>query len=76
MKNLYGLKGEKSGQIITSLGKVITHTNREELEFLFPRGVVVVPVNVSFEDSIPVQFVPGMEAVKFPLRREDFKNAR
>lgn len=68
---LYGLWGEKSGQFLTQGGRVIFHTSREELEFLFPE-TTVKPVDVSPLEGIPVQYVRGMEAVEFPLKREDF----
>lgn len=71
---VYALKGDRSGQILTWNGKVITHTNREELDFLV-RGARAVPLSVRFEDSIPIQFVPGFEKVRFPLDREDFHGA-
>lgn len=71
MRNIYALKGDRSGQVLTWNGKVITHTNREELGFLV-RGAQPVPLSVKFEDSIPIQFVPGFEDVQFPLNREDF----
>ncbi len=68
---LYGLWGEKSNQFLTQGGRVIFHTNREELEFLFP-GTPVKPVGVSPLEGIPVQYVRGMEAVEFPIKKEDF----
>lgn len=68
---LYGLWGDKSGQFLTQGGRVIFHTSREELEFLFP-GTLVKPVDVNPLEGIPVQYVRGMEAVEFPLNRDDF----
>lgn len=69
---LYGLWGETSNQFLTQGGRVIFHTNREELEFLFP-GTRVKPVGVNPLEGIPVQYLRGMEAVKFPIDRSAFR---
>ncbi len=69
---LYGLWGSASGQFLTQGGRVIFHTSREELEFLFP-GTEVKPVDVSPLEGIPIQYVRGMEAVQFPLDRSEFR---
>lgn len=69
----FALVGEVSGKHITWGGRVVTHTNRAELEFLIPKGAKVVPIDVPPEEEIPIQFVPGFETVRFPLRREDFR---
>lgn len=69
---LYGLWGESSGQFLTQGGRVIFHTNREEMEFLFP-GTTVKPVDVSPLEGIPLQYVRGMEAIQFPLDRSEFR---
>lgn len=67
------LIGDRSGKPVTWNGKLITHTNREELEFLIPRGARVVPTQgVPPEEEIPIQFLPEYEGIRFPLRREDF----
>lgn len=69
---LYGLWGEKSGQFLTQGGRVIFHTNRAELEFLFP-GTRVKPVDVNPLEGIPLKYVRGMETVRFPLDRSEFR---
>lgn len=69
---LYGLWGEKTGQFLTQDGRVIFHTNREEMEFLFP-GTRVKPVGVNPLEGIPLQYVRGMEAIHFPLDRSEFQ---
>jgi hypothetical protein len=70
----YALWGERSGTYLTSGGKVIIHDNRKEMEFLFPR-TRVVPLQISPdpETTIALFAVPGMEAVQFPLKKEDFR---
>lgn len=70
---LYALWGEKSGTFLTQDGRVIFHTNRDEMEFLFP-GTTVKPVKgLNPLEGIPLKYVRGMEAVQFPLVREEFK---
>lgn len=69
----YALVGDVSGKTLTWMGRIITHTNREELEFLV-KGAKVVRVNiVNADDELPIQFHPRFEGVRFPLRREDFR---
>lgn len=69
---LYGLWGDKSGQFLTQDGRVIFHTSREEMEFLFP-GATVKPCGVNPLEGIPLRYVRGMEAVVFPLDRSEFQ---
>lgn len=69
----FALVGDRSGKHLTWNGKVITHTNRNELEFLIPKGAKVVPIRINPLEEIPIQFVPGFEQITFPLRREDFR---
>lgn len=80
---MFGLWGRRSGQWLTSGGLVIAHHDRAELEFLFPPGyssgqpaVRALPDGVRAEDCIPLKFVPGLEHIRFPLRREDFRGQR
>ncbi len=63
-----------SGGYITSGGRVIIHNNRKEMEWLFPRNEVVeLNIKPDPETTIALKFVPGMEPVRFPLRKEDFR---
>lgn len=68
----YAIKGPASGQFMTQSGLIITHTNRREMEFLFPR-CEIVPIDTDPADCLPLPFASGMEAVVFPLRRSDFR---
>ena len=68
---LYGLWGDKSNQFLSQGGRVIFHTNREEMEFLFP-GTTVKPLDINPLEGLPLKYVQGMEAVEFPIKREDF----
>jgi hypothetical protein len=69
---LYGLWGESTGQFLSQDGRPIFHTNREEMEFLFP-GTPVKPIGINPLEGIPLQYVRGMEAVEFPLNRSEFR---
>jgi hypothetical protein len=70
----YAIHGEASGSPLTYGGRVITHNNREEMEFLFP-GARVVEIGslIPPQDRIALSEHPDMAAVSFPLRREDFR---
>jgi hypothetical protein len=70
----YALMGEASGSALTYQGRVITHDDRAELEFLFPANKVVeVGGLIPPQDRMRLRDHPGMGAVSFPLRREDFR---
>src|SRR5690606_18833628 len=45
--NKFALIGEVSGKHLTWGGRVITHTNRAELEFLIPKGAKIEPISSS-----------------------------
>jgi len=72
---LYGLWGDKTGQFLSQDGRPIFHTNREEMEFLFP-GTTVKPIGINPLEGIPLHYVRGMEAVEFPLDRGAFNAPR
>lgn len=69
----YAMVGEVSGQPLTYDGRVLTHTDRAELEFLF-QGVRVVEIGSQFsaQDCMSVTQHPEMSQLRWPLRREDF----
>lgn len=72
MPDFFGLYGVHSKTLLSQGGKTIVHTNRREMEFLFP-GLRVVPVNPLETSVIPLTLVRGMEPVRFPLDRKDFR---
>lgn len=72
-KRMYAIWGEKSGQYLTYGGRVIVHDNYYEMQFLFPSERIVEVRGIPFEECLPLPFHPSMEAVQFPLRRNDFK---
>lgn len=69
----YGIVGTHSGELLTYGGKAILHTNRAEMEFLFPNSRIV---RVSDGDIgqpwMRLKDHPDMKMTRFPLRREDF----
>lgn len=73
----YGLVGPRSGELLTYGGAVIYHGDRGEMEWLFPNSRVV---RISDGDlggpMIRLADHPDMTSVQFPLRREDFVDAR
>lgn len=73
----YALKGRTSGKLVSWGGRLIIHDNKGEMQFLFEAtsDAYVVPVNVNPdpEKTIALWAVPGMEAVEWPLRKEDFR---
>jgi hypothetical protein len=67
----YALVGPVSGKLATRGGQVITHTNRWEMEFIFP-GIKVVPVVIDPAEAVPLPALPEMCSTRFPVRRSDF----
>lgn len=72
MPDLFGLLGAKSRTLLSQDGRVIVHTSRAEMEYLFP-GTRVVAVSPEEGPAIPLAMVRGMEPVSFPLDRKDFR---
>lgn len=74
MSKYYGLWLTNSQSYATSGGRLIIHHVRGEMEFLFPNTQIrEVWVNPDPEKTIALQFVPGLEGIEFPLRKEDFR---
>lgn len=74
MSRYFALASKSRYKYITSGGRVIIHDNRHEMEFLFPNNTVIpFNGNPSPDDTIALFAVPGMEAVTFPIRKEDFR---
>jgi hypothetical protein len=70
------LHGARSGDLLTYGGRVIVHSNKDEMQFLFPDARVVrVTDGDSLGPTLRLKDHPGMAAVRFPLRREDFPDA-
>ncbi len=71
----YALQGTTSRDLLTWNGKVLVHDNPAEMEFLFAGDVQVIPCPRSIppEQTLPIRFHPQLAAVRWPLRREDFR---
>lgn len=70
---MYAVIGNRTREPFTFAGKVILHTNRAEMEFLFPFNKVV-ETKVAPEYGMLLEDHPDMTAVRFPLRKEDFRD--
>lgn len=70
---IYAARGDISRELLSYGGKVLTHDNEGEMAFLLA-GCTIVPLPSSFkaEDTMRLQDHPGLEAVRWPLRRADF----
>lgn len=70
----YGIWGENSRAFLTSGGRVIIHHNRAEMQFLFPHNTIKeIWVSPDPDKTIGLRFVPGLEHIRWPLRKEDFR---
>lgn len=74
---LYVMVGGSSGELLTYRGRVITHGNRREMEYLFPgTRVIELPDNeMRGRPQMALRDHPDMSSVRWPLRREDFVHA-
>lgn len=71
----FAMEGPVSKQLLTYGGLVLVHTDRSEMEFLFP-GVRVVQIGgqIPTRDTMSITQHPDIAGkVRFPLRREDFR---
>lgn len=73
MLDRYGIVGGTSGQLLTYQGRAVLHSDRAEMQFLFPNSRIV---RVSRGDLgqpwMWLRHHPDMQQVRFPLRRADF----
>jgi hypothetical protein len=64
----YCLVGVVSGDILTYQGKALVHSNKAEMEYLFPANrVVPLPSYWGEELTFPLKDHPDMDTVQFPL---------
>lgn len=64
----YCLVGAVSNEIITYRGYALVHSNKQELEYLFPANrVVPLPSYWGEELTFPLKDHPDMDTVQFPL---------
>jgi len=71
MSARYALKGSVSGELLTYGGRILVHGDRGELEWLFPNERVVAYDGAL--PTLPVRDHPDMDAVTWPLKKEDFR---
>lgn len=72
----YALVGDVTGDLLTWHGRIIVHPSKPEMEFLFPKNRVVrLSMGDLKQPTIQLKDHPGMVAVRFPLRKEDFPDA-
>lgn len=78
MPKRYGLYGEMSRDFLTFGGRVLWHTDPAEMEFLFKGTIKIreIPPTISDESMLHISQHPKLATVRFPLRREDFRNPR
>jgi len=70
----YALYGDYTKDLLTFQGMVIFHTNKSEMEFLFPRSKVVRITDGDLgRPVIKLQDHPGMGHISFPLKKSEFR---
>lgn len=69
----FALVGPRTGELLTYGGRVLVHNSRHEMEWLFPRSRVVRITDGELgQPTMRLRDHPGLEAVRWPLRRQDF----
>lgn len=64
----YCLVGRISGDVLTYKGYVLVHTDKSELEYLFPNErVIPLPGLYSTDLTMDIRNHPDMTSVRFPL---------
>ena len=73
----YALVGEVSNELITYANFVLVHDDKDEMAFLFNKGVkkvVPLPGWVRREQAMSIRNHPQINGIiKFPLNRKDFR---
>lgn len=72
---LYGLYGRATRDFLTVGGRVLVHSNRAEMEWLFPGSLVrEVPPTFPPGQTLPLDQHPDLVGVvTFPLTKEQFR---
>lgn len=66
----YAIVGRKSKDLLTYKGRVITHEDRREMEYLFPmERIVPLPSYYGEDLTMRLQDHPDMDTVQFPLEK-------
>lgn len=70
----YAVVGPASGELLSLNGLILVHADQAELEFLLAdQRVVEVPAHVPEAQTMPWSQHPQMSAVRWPLKREEFR---
>lgn len=70
----YAMVGERSKELLSLGGLVLVHHDPAELEFLFAGARVIrCPSSIPDGHTMPVAAHPGLAAVTWPLKREQFR---
>jgi hypothetical protein len=70
---LFALRGDSSKELISYGGRVLTHDNKDELEFLFPRmEVIKIPALPDGRPTMSVKNHPELAGLTWPLDRGEF----
>lgn len=69
----YAIQGGVTRELLTYRGRVLTHDNRAEMEWLFPAAKIVrITGGKLGQPVMRLRDHPHFEGVRWPLRREDF----
>lgn len=71
----YALQGALSRDLLTWNGKVLVHSDKAEMEFLFTGDVRVIPCprDIPPEQTIEIRHHPQLASVTWPLTKEQFR---
>ncbi|TXJ78630.1 hypothetical protein E2C11_16620 [Streptomyces lavendulae] len=75
MSRRYALQGAISRDLLTWNGRVLVHSDRAEMEFLFAGEVRVIecPRDIPPEQTLDIRYHPQLATVQWPLDRQDFR---
>lgn len=70
----FGLYAPAVKDFLTYGGRILVHTNKDELEFLFNNvRVRALPQDIPTDQTLPIQLHPELTHIRFPLVRSDFR---
>jgi hypothetical protein len=70
----YGIYSPTIRDFLTYSGRVLVHSNRAEMEWLFPGARIrEVPPSIPDDQRFPLAHHPQLGGTTFPLRREEFR---
>jgi hypothetical protein len=72
MPKVYAMVGQNSGTLLSFGGKVIVHTDPNEIHYLVP-SVRIVEINPNAQLTMRLKDHPDLCSVRWPLNRRDFR---